>query len=118
MRLRLWSSLTGENGNHGGFPERQRPEGRITLPAATSVKRISCPGSPIVAVLHPLDQGLYQVFLEAVAVVVPPDVACPEVGIVVPGVAGPAVVFPVAVAAVVSGVAGPAAVSLVAVAAV
>jgi hypothetical protein len=68
--------------------------------------RISRPGSPTVVVLPPLDQGLYQVFLEAVAVVVPPDVPCPEVGIAVPGVAAA------------SGVAGPVAVSLVAAAAV
>lgn len=75
--------------------------------------RISCPGSPTVVVLHPLCQGLYQVFLEAVGVVIPPDVACPEVEIAVPGVAavsevaGPVAVSLVAAAAVVSEVADP-----------
>jgi len=58
-------------------------------------KGISYLGSPTVYALHPL----YQVFLETVGLVIPPDVACPEVRIAVVGVAAasevaePVVVF-------------------------
>jgi hypothetical protein len=71
-------------------------------------KGISRLGSPTVDV-HPL----YQVFLEAVGVVIPLGVACPEVEIAVAGIAAvsevaePVVVFLVVVADVVSEVAEP-----------
>ena len=85
----------------------------------TSGKRISCPGSPTVDGLHPLDQ----VFLEAEGVVIPSSVARPEVGIAVAGgvaadpeVAEPVVVFLVADAVAVSAVAEPVVVFLVVVA--
>ena len=126
MRYRLWSSLPGANGNQ---VSGKKTAGRANHPPGRyEEKRISCPGSPTVVVLHPLCRALYQalcqVFLEVVAVVIPPDVACPAVEIAAAGVAavseaaGPVVVFLVVVAVVVSGVAEPVVVFLVVVAVV